>query len=412
MFDNMKEAARHLGKPAWREMLLYSADLHERCVHPAEGVFPYPWEEIGTGYVYRPAFGHWDIVHSIMDTVPYETEHARQQLLNDLANQEDNGLIPGSIYLRNGSESTDTTTEAQGKCFVWSKEFGHPPMWIYAADSVYSHTQDKQLLIICLNALKRQLIWFQTNRRAENGGYFYLDILTHQWESGVDEGVRFLHSGDSGGRKHACIDATAHVYGMLDMYVKWSNILGLPATEYISWRDNVRMEINALYDEKQEWFFDSWDIKRPERQVESFEGMFPMVCGAATTEQARGVRNTLMNPNKFNTKHPIATVSADSPYFEKRMWRGPAWNSMTMWAVFGLLRYGYREDAAHIAEKALDASAEVFAKTGKIWEFYDSLGGDPRSIARKPSTSKNMPCDDYMGHAPLFWLARVFEGVV
>ena len=48
--------------------------------------------------------------------MPAEPEHARNQILNDLAAQEDSGLVPGSIYMH-------------GEAPRWSHEFGHPPMW-------------------------------------------------------------------------------------------------------------------------------------------------------------------------------------------------------------------------------------------------------------------------------------------
>ena len=86
--ENLKADARAIGKPAWRPMLRYVAELHERSTHPPRAPFPHPWEEIGPGYCYGPAFGHWDIVHAILDVMASEPQHAADQILNNLAAQE------------------------------------------------------------------------------------------------------------------------------------------------------------------------------------------------------------------------------------------------------------------------------------------------------------------------------------
>lgn len=65
-------------------MLKYVAELHERCIRDIEYPFIYPWEEIGTGYVNGPAFGHIDTTRQAHDTVAYETQHAINQILNNL----------------------------------------------------------------------------------------------------------------------------------------------------------------------------------------------------------------------------------------------------------------------------------------------------------------------------------------
>ena len=119
MLERLKAEAGTLGKPAWRPMLAYVAALHERSIRPPRPPFPFPWEEIGPGYCYGPAFGHWDIVHAILDVMPAEPEHAYHQILNNLAAQEPDGLLPGVIWMR----------EEQPR---WSKEHGHPPVWQFA----------------------------------------------------------------------------------------------------------------------------------------------------------------------------------------------------------------------------------------------------------------------------------------
>ena len=65
-FDGLKATASGFGKPGWVPVLEYVADLRGRSVFPARGVLPYEWENIGPGYCYGPAFGHWDLIHAVM----------------------------------------------------------------------------------------------------------------------------------------------------------------------------------------------------------------------------------------------------------------------------------------------------------------------------------------------------------
>ncbi len=398
MWDALKAEAARLGKPRWRPMFSYVAALHERSTHPPRPPFPHPWEEIGPGYCYGPAFGHWDLIHQVLDTLPTAPEHARQQILNDLAAQEPDGLVPGSIYLREGTPR-------------WSKTTGHPPVWPVAVQDYVDQTGDTSLLAACYEPLLRQIAWFEANRKAEGRGFFYTDILNHSWESGVDEGVRFLEIATG---PRACVDATAHVYGLYEHGACWARLLGHDGNKLQARADELRAFMQeTLFDSETGFFHDIWAVGQPERRRMAFEGIFPLVMGAATPAQAqRVIDENLLNPERFFTPHPISTVGVRDPHFELRMWRGPAWNSMTLWAARGCARYGRADAARALLEAALDDSAAQFARTGTIWEFYHPLGGYPESVQRKPHTAYNQPCRDYLGHNPLLAMARLWEQTV
>ncbi len=82
---------------------------------------------------------------------------------------------------------------------------------------------------------------------------------------------------------------------------------------------------------------------------------------------------------------------------------------MTYWAARGCLRYGRADAAQALLERALDASAAQFARTGTVWEFYHPQGGDPESLQRKPHTAYNRPWRDYLGHNPLIAMAGLYD---
>ncbi len=381
------------GKPQWRPMLNYVAALHRGSMRPALTPFPHPWEEIGPGYCYGPAFGHWDIVHAILDILPLDAECARHQIENNLAGQQADGLLPGAIFIRDGQAS-------------WSTETSHPPVWPLAVQD-YVDAHGPAILPQAYTALVRQIAWFERTRKARGNGFFYSDILNHRWESGVDEGIRFL---DTQTGPFACVDATSHVFAMYDCARRWGRTLGEESTAYAEKADALQTFIRAeLFVPETNFFHDIWAVHDPAQRCLSFEGMWPLVVGAAAPEQAHSViRCNLMNPDRFFCEHPIATVALDDPHFEVRMWRGPAWNSMTYWAARGCMRYGAHHDAALLLERALDHSAAQFERTGTIWEFYHPHGGRPEDVQRKPHTAFNRPCRDYLGHNPLLAMARLY----
>jgi len=394
-FKELKAEASRLGKPSWRPTLEYVAALHERSVHPPKGHFRHPWEDIGPGYCYGPAFGHWDIIHAVLDSLPAAPEHARAQVLNNLSGQQPDGLIPGAIWMK--GEKPD-----------FSKTFGHPPLWQHAVDELVELGGNDDLPGVCLPHLLRQISWFETKRKAQPEGFFYLDILTNDWESGVDEGIRFL---DVKTGPLACVDATAHVYGVYECAARWSKALGKDSSEWEEKASKLRSFIQReLFSEETGFFHDVWAVRDPSKRCLAFEGFWPLAVGAATPAQAATVIDgSLLNPERFLSKHPIRSVAKCDPRFEMRMWRGPAWNSMTYWAAKGCLLYGRADAAKTLLEMALDSSSLQFGRTGTIWEFYHSEGGEQSEVKRKPHTQFNIPCRDYLGHNPLIAMARLYE---
>ena len=233
MMDRLKAEVQQTGNPAWRTMLAYVAALHESSTRPPRPPFPHPWEEIGPGYCYGPAFGHWDLIHAVLDTLPAEPEHARAQLLNNLTAQQEDGLVPGSIWMRDDEPR-------------WSTRAGHPPVWPVAVEQYTDLQGTDELLRRCYEPLIRQIGWFERFRRAEGIGFYYTDILDRTWESGIDEGVRFDQAQPG---PFACVDATSHLYDLYATAAQWSETLGHDPAPYDRQAAQLRAYIqDELYD--------------------------------------------------------------------------------------------------------------------------------------------------------------------
>ena len=220
------EFSPKIGKEEWEPLLQYVFDLHKKSVRELRDPLPYDWEEIGPGYCYGPAFGHWDIVHQILDILPYDVEHARSQILNNLENQQEDGFLPGSIWMRDGEIPwNQKNREERGPKSgpSWNPNTGHPPVWPVAVDAYLQETADEELLPFCYDCLMKQIRWFENERRASPFGFYYSDVLHKDWESGIDAGIRFDNNPK---KKQTCVDATCHVYLMYHRASLWAERLG------------------------------------------------------------------------------------------------------------------------------------------------------------------------------------------
>ncbi|TKG90812.1 hypothetical protein EYV94_23395 [Puteibacter caeruleilacunae] len=391
------------GKKSWEPVLQYTLDLHKKSTHPATYPFDRPWEEIGPGYWFAPAFGHWDIVHQIFDAFVYDKQHGLDQLYNDIKNQEPHGLLPGSIWF--------PRKDGKVKAVRWNKTTeGHPPMWVYAVDEYMRLTGNREILPDFFTALVRQITWFENERKAKGKGFFYHDIIDRHWESGVDAGVRFDEA-DLG--PQACIDATSHVCALYHFAGEWAKELGLKSTYFKEREKSLKDFINnELFNNKKQCYFDSWSVNDSSKQHYVFENFWPMVVGIASKERADYlIDNFILNPKHFLAVQGVTTVSMSDPKFELRMWRGPVWNSMTFWIVKGCIHYGRYDAAKILLERALDSTAKQFAQTGEIWEFYHPHGGDPKKVKRKGNIGRDYPSPAYLGHNPLLAMAKLYDEV-
>lgn len=124
--------------------------------------------------------------------------------------------------------------------------------------------------------------------QSDAGGYLHHDILMPKWESGVDEGVRFDDRAKV--KTNACIDATSHVYQLATYAGNWATLIGEDPKPWTARANRLRDFIRTkLWSERGGFFFDSWAIEQPDLKHQAFEGMWPVVVGAANSTQAQRV---------------------------------------------------------------------------------------------------------------------------
>ena len=399
MFENCKKYVLNDCNEKWKDLLLATIDLCEKSMHQPEEafdhVFPHPWLDIGPGYAYGPAFGHWDIVHASFNFAKYYPEEAMRQLENNFSLLSDDGRLTGAIFF------------AENTC-SYSDKVTHPPLWVFLADELYTLHGDKKFLKKCYVALKKQISWFENERHIKDGGFYYHDVHAQRlWECGVDESIRYK---DLKPCIEACIDASSHVYALYDNAYRWSVILSEEQKEYQHKRDKLGEYIRTkMYNEKTGWFYDDFATESDRQVVEAIDGAWPMVAGACTKEMAKCVVDNLMSEKLFFTEHPLTMVAISSPKFKLQMWQGCSWNSFSFWFAYGMYKNGFYAECKKLTEKILDSTAKIYESTGKIWEFYHPDCHSPLECARKPQNEQNTPCSDYLGHSPLIAIFNLYQ---
>ena len=116
----------------------------------------------------------------------------------------------------------------------------------------------------------------------------------------------------------------------------------------------------------------------------SSSNLYPLWAGAATPEQAACLRESLMDEKRFLSVAGVRSHSkADSQIYNNEPmggpsnWQGPVWGLSTVLNIYGLLRYGYKDEAREVAGRILSTFASDIEQNGTLHEFYHGDTGQP-----------------------------------
>ncbi len=117
-----------------------------------------------------------------------------------------------------------------------------------------------------------------------------------------------------------------------------------------------------------------------------FTGFLPLWCSLATRKQAADlVQLHYLNVRTFHAAYGVRSLSKlETMYSLVRSsnpsnWLGPVWIIVNYFLWQGLKNYGYKREAANLADKTLKLLASDLAATGSLNEYYDPDTGAPLS---------------------------------
>ncbi len=194
-------------------------------------------------------------------------------------------------------------------------------------------------------------------------------------ESGWDLNVRFRRKGlrfDS--LSYAHIDLNCILYDAEVKLAEMANIIGDAnlAKEFTSRAANRKSLMDSLMKDSETGIY--YDYCFVDKEVSKFltvASLFPYAVGLSKDkEAAKKIFDSLDYENGLST----AMYRGEDQYMQ---WDYPhMWAPTTFLAYLGLKKVGLDKEAELVRKQYMTTVENVFAKTGKLWEKYDSVTGE------------------------------------
>ena len=345
-----------------------------------EGLFP------SYHYEWFHGFWAWDSWKHATAVAHFNPELAKNQIRALFDYQEPNGFIPDCIYRNNLIEENNyRNTKA--------------PLAAWAVWEIYKQTKDVSFIKEFYPKLKKYHSWWYKDRDHDQDGLCEFGstdgtLIAGKWESGMDNAVRFDNSKILKNADHAfsidqeSVDLNSFLYAEKNYLAKMTKVLKL-AGEEKNWNEQsgkLKKQIQTqFWDDSSGWFYDtSIDGKDLIKEM-GCEGFLPLWAEVASIEQAKSIKNNLLNPRTFNTFVPLPTLAANQPKFkpDNGYWRGPIWLDQSYFGIKGLEKYGYQNEANQLAHKLIHNAEGALEKGKSIRENYH------------PITGKGLECENF-----------------
>ena len=284
-----------------------------------------------------------------------------------------------------------------------------PPVLAFATMLVYEKTGDKDWLARAYPRLKAYLEWDFANRDRDGDGLLEWmidpDPNCRSGESGLDNSPRFDDA-----QLLAATDFNSFAALECETLSNIAEILGHDddAKDWYDQYQKLCALISAkLWDPERGFFFDYDSAAQRLSPVQAVSGFFPLICGAATAEQAEELVEALHNPALFGTPYRVPSIASSDPKYKKDMWKGPVWINANWLIAHGLDRAGFPAEAAALRAETRILIETEYENYGAAFEFYDADALlDPPALQRKgvcdPASPYHQVIHDYGWTATLY----------
>ncbi|HEY1685451.1 MAG TPA: trehalase family glycosidase [Tepidisphaeraceae bacterium] len=400
--DDVQHVRKYI-RDTWASVTRYPSHPHKDEIHlPKSFTVPDPPEGPFRSFFY------WDTFYTSLGLwIDNHHELARNNALDMLYLIEKYGFIPNT----NGTGQHD---------------FSQPPHASLQVRMDYDHTHDKEFLRYAVPLLEQEYGFWLSYRSSAGGLAHYYhhgnpnDIrksfegykhrlhnmpadVPMEWsftshamaevESGWDFTPRFSRRcGD-----FLAIDLNSLLYLYEQNAAYFCQELGdAKAAKWLERGANRKKAMQELlWNPQQQFYCDRDMLHRVPSPLRTAAGIYALLAGVATPEQADAMRRQLP---VLERDHGLATVEpgideAGQPY----QWNYPnGWAPLQYAAIAGLTNYQLHDDARRIASKFVATAIHVFKKTHRLWEKYNVTTGDIDVVNEYP-------------HKPMMgWTAGVF----
>jgi hypothetical protein len=190
---------------------------------------------------------------------------------------------------------------------------------------------------------------------------------------------RYLRGGGTG------IDISSEMVLFARQLSEIGRILGrADEVQFLRQADSLARLINRyMWDPKQEFYFDL-TLEGEQAPIKTIAAYWPLLAKVASSAQSEALVAELKNPATFGRTNRIPTLAGDQPGYDPAggYWRGAVWAPTVTMVIRGLENYGRNDLAKEIALRHLDLVAQVYKKTGTIWENYSPDAVEPGKPAK------------------------------
>jgi putative isomerase len=326
---------------------------------------------------YFNGYWAWDTWKQAVGVLSFDPELAKALVWGMFEHQDNSGMIADVVYL---DSSEDNWRDSK------------PPLAGWAIDAIYQVTGDVDFV----RALYSRLVayhefWYRDRDHNKNGlcEYGSTDgtLEAARWESGMDNAVRFDKSemvqnhATAWSMNQESVDLNSYLYLEKLALANLAKALGKEHRHWLEGAEKLAGRIRKdFYEEESGWFYDININDGSFVRTQSPEGWIPLWAGIATQQQAKRVRNIIMDNTRFRTHVPFPTVVANDAEFSDGYWRGLVWLDQVYFGIEGLRRYGYEDDAAALTRQ-LFSNLQGVAEPGiPIYENYHPLTGEGQNV--------------------------------
>ena len=321
-------------------------------------------------------FWSWDSWKIASGNVLYNPNFAKDEIRSLFDYQAENGMVPDLVsYDKRNNNWRDSK----------------PPLAAWAVMNIYKETGDRNFLEEMFDKLYKYHKWWYADRDHNQNSiceYGSTDgtRVAAAWESGMDNGVRFdnarmIKNNDKAwslNQESICLNS--FLYAEKNILSEMAEILGNTeaASNLREEKEKLKLHIqNNMFDKETGFFYDINIDTGDFIKVMGAECWIPLWAEVATPEQAKTVKEKIMDPAIFNSFVPLGTLDIRHPAFqpERGYWRGPVWVDQVYFGIQGLRNYGFDHEADFLLEKFI-SNAQGLTGNGAIYENYNPLTGE------------------------------------
>ncbi|MGD9579768.1 MAG: trehalase family glycosidase [Vampirovibrionia bacterium] len=213
---------------------------------------------------------------------------------------------------------------------------------------------------------KRPESWGNDNLTTTNTPSFYQNERA-ECESGWDFSNRFNQKA----MNYIPVDLNSLLYMNEKVFEKWALLLNKDSeAQYWNKQADHRKELmnKYLWNADDGFYYDYDYVDKVQSSYKSIAAIFPLWADIASVDQAKDVKDIIVNYFEFNG----GIVTALDKSHARLQWNYPnGWPPLQWITIDSLNKYGFKSDAKRIADKWLELNLKYYESTGMFLEKYN-----------------------------------------